>query len=62
MTREAPDNRAERQRHSPETCLVIDFIYVLASVVFFAIMLAYVAGCDWLGRKADVERATKERS
>lgn len=41
---------------------MIDFIYVLASVVFFAIMLAYVAGCDWLGRKADVERATKERS
>ena len=41
---------------------MIDFIYVLASVVFFAIMLACVAGCDRMGRRADVERATRDQS
>ena len=41
---------------------MIDFIYVLASVVFFAIMLAYVAGCDRMGRQADAEAATGEQS
>lgn len=41
---------------------MIDFIYVLTSVLFFAVMLAYVAACDRLGRQADVERATKEQS
>jgi len=40
---------------------VIDFIYVLATVLFFALMVAYVAACDRLGRNADVERASKEQ-
>jgi len=35
---------------------MIDFIYVAATVVFFALMLLYVAACDRLGRSADVER------
>jgi hypothetical protein len=39
---------------------MIDIIYVLATLVFFALMIAYVAACDWLGRGADVERAPKE--
>jgi hypothetical protein len=40
---------------------VIDFIYVLTTVLFFALMVAYVAACQRLGRHADVERATKEQ-
>jgi len=39
---------------------MIDFIYVAATVVFFALMLLYVAACDRLGRSADVERAREE--
>lgn len=40
---------------------MIDLIYVLATVLFFALMVAYVAACDRLGRAADVERASKEQ-
>jgi len=40
---------------------VLDFIYVLTTILFFALMLAYVAACDRLGRGADVERAPKEQ-
>ena len=40
---------------------MIDFIYVVATVLFFASMVAYVAACDRLGRDADMERA-KEQS
>ena len=36
-------------------------MYVLTTVLFFALMVAYVAACDRLGRNADVERASKER-
>ena len=44
-----------------EASLVIDLIYVLTTVLFFALMLAYVAACNRLGRNADVERATREQ-
>ena len=40
--------------------LVIDIIYILATIVFFALMVAYVAACDRLGRAADVDRGPKE--
>lgn len=40
---------------------MIDLIYVLTTVLFFASMVAYVAACDRLGRNADVERAGKEQ-
>ncbi|HEY7236178.1 MAG TPA: hypothetical protein VH539_18610 [Gemmatimonadaceae bacterium] len=40
---------------------MIDFIYVVTTFVFFALMVAYVAACDRLGRKADVERAAQEK-
>ena len=40
---------------------MIDLIYVAATVVFFALMIAYVAACDRLGRGADVERAGKDQ-
>lgn len=33
-----------------ETELVIDLAYVLGTLAFFALMLAYVAGCARLGR------------
>lgn len=33
--------------------MVIDVGYVVATVAFFAAMVAYVAGCDRLGRAAD---------
>jgi hypothetical protein len=29
---------------------MIDVIYILASIAFFAVMIAYVAGCERLGR------------
>jgi hypothetical protein len=40
---------------------MIDIIYVLATIVFFALMIAYVAACDRLGGAADVEREAKEQ-
>jgi hypothetical protein len=44
-----------------ETRVMIDLIYVAATILFFALMVAYIAACDWLGRGADVERAGKEQ-
>ena len=41
---------------------MIDALYVLGTILFFALMLAYVAGCDRLGRAADVERAVEEEA
>jgi hypothetical protein len=40
---------------------MIDIVYIATTVVFFALMIAYVAGCDRLGRHADVDRASKEQ-
>lgn len=40
---------------------MIDMLYMVATILFFALMVAYVAACDRLGRKADVERGTKEQ-
>lgn len=34
---------------------MLDLIYLLASVAFFAAMLAYVRGCERLGRDETVE-------
>ena len=39
---------------------MIDVIYVVATVLFFALMLGYTAACDRLGRNADVERAKED--
>jgi hypothetical protein len=38
---------------------MIDLIYVLGTIAFFALMLAYVRGCERLGRTAptDAEQA-----
>jgi len=41
---------------------VIDLVYVVATILFFALMIVYVAACDRLGRAADVERGGKEES
>lgn len=30
---------------------MMDLIYTLATIAFFAVMVAYVAGCDRLGRR-----------
>lgn len=30
---------------------MMDVVYILATVAFFAAMVAYVAGCDRLGRR-----------
>jgi hypothetical protein len=46
---------------STEMDAVLDFIYVLTTILFFALMLAFVAACDRLGRGADVERGPKEQ-
>jgi hypothetical protein len=37
-----------------------DLVYVLGTVAFFGLMLLYIAGCDRLGRSADVERGAEE--
>jgi hypothetical protein len=39
---------------------MIDLVYVLGTVAFFGLMLLYIAGCDRLGRGADVERTNEE--
>ena len=40
---------------------MIDIVYVLTSIAFFALMIWYVAACERLGRAADVERAPREQ-
>lgn len=40
---------------------MIDLVYVAVTVLFFALMLVYVAACERLGRSGDVERPTEER-
>ncbi len=37
---------------------MLDIVYVLGSVGFFALMLGYIAGCERLGRSRK-EEATK---
>lgn len=39
---------------------MMDLIYVVATLLFFAVMLAYAAGCARLGRSGDAERAGEE--
>ena len=39
---------------------MIDLVYVVGTIVFFGLMLLYIAGCDRLGRAADVERTGEE--
>jgi hypothetical protein len=34
---------------------MLDVIYVLTTIVFFALMLAYVRGCERLGKDASGE-------
>lgn len=42
---------------------MLDILYLLGSAAFFALMLAYVAGCERLGRSADAgEARTDTRS
>ena len=36
---------------------MIDSLYVLGTLAFFALMLGYVRGCERLGRAADVGHA-----
>ncbi len=36
--------------------IVLDLVYVLGGIAFFALMLAYTYACDRLGARADVER------
>ena len=38
-----------------------DVIYVLASVLFFVLMLGYVAGCDRLGRAGQADDEGERR-
>ena len=34
---------------------VLDLLYILLTVAFFGLMLAYVRGCEWLGRDESSE-------
>jgi hypothetical protein len=36
--------------------MIVDALYIIGSIAFFAGMLAYVRGCERLGRRADPER------
>jgi hypothetical protein len=35
--------------------MMLDIVYVALTVLFFALMLGYVRGCDALGRRQDAE-------
>ena len=35
---------------------MIDSVYVLATILFFALMIGYVYACDRLGSANDIER------
>ena len=37
---------------------MLDFIYVLTAIAFFALMLAYVGGCRRLGAAGEHEERT----
>jgi hypothetical protein len=37
---------------------MLDFAYVTGTIVFFALMLAYVRGCAALGKETEQERET----
>lgn len=37
---------------------MIDLLYILGTIGFFALMLGYVAGCEKLGHVADDEGGT----
>jgi len=39
---------------------MIDIAYIVGTILFFGLMVLYIAGCDRLGRTADVERAPEE--
>ena len=39
---------------------MLDVSYVGGTLLFFALMLAYIAGCARLGRTADVERTSED--
>lgn len=41
---------------------MMDIIYVVATLLFLALMWLYAAGCERLGRTADVERAREDLS
>ena len=38
---------------------MLDIIYILVTIAFFALMIVYVAACDRLGSSADVKREGK---
>jgi hypothetical protein len=40
---------------------VFDLLYLLLTVVFFALMLAYVRGCEALGRGAALDGEERNR-
>jgi hypothetical protein len=40
---------------------MLDIIYILGTVAFFALMLAYVAGCERLGKTPDAEAISSEK-
>jgi hypothetical protein len=40
---------------------MIDLLYLAGTVVFFALMLAYVAFCERLGQASDADVGTPER-
>lgn len=41
---------------------MLDVLYVIGSIAFFALMLAYVAGCARLGQSADRDSSASELS
>jgi hypothetical protein len=39
---------------------MIDLLYVVGTLAFFALMLAYVAFCERIGRASDADTASTE--
>ena len=59
-----------RKRHAPlrkvvlfpsEESLVLDIAYIVGTMLFFALMLAYVRGCAALGKRTPGDVAAEER-
>jgi hypothetical protein len=52
-------NGVHDQRGYDRERVVLDVIYILVTLAFFGLMLAYVRGCEMLGRESTGEEERK---
>ncbi len=55
--------RTPRESPAASASTMIDLLYLLLTIVFFALMLAYVSGCERLGRQpaGDIDDGKEQR-